>query len=113
MIFRRKERLASLYQQVISSFLEREIKVPGGILSVTRAELGDNLKALKIYFSVWPDEKERAVLKSLQDAKKELRVYLAREVKTKFVPEIQFLLDESEKKRIEVEALFKNLKKTQ
>ncbi len=111
MIPRRKERLSSFYQQIIASFLEREIKVAGGILSVTRVEVGDDLKTLKIYFSVWPDEKEKGVLKSLQDAKKELRAYLAQTVRTKFVPELQFLLDESEKKRIEVEALFKNLKK--
>ncbi|MDP3784595.1 MAG: 30S ribosome-binding factor RbfA [bacterium] len=111
MIPRRQERLSSLYQQIVASFLEREIKVAGGILSVTRVELGDNLKVLKIYFSVWPDERERDVLKSVESLKKELRAHLAQRVATKFAPELKFELDSSEKKRIEVEALFKNLKK--
>ncbi len=110
MTSRRRERLASLYQQVISSFLERKVKIAEGIFSVTKVEVGDNLRELTIYFSAWPDEKAAGVLKSLQGASRELRAHLADKVKTKFAPELEFKLDESEKRRMEIEALLKKTK---
>jgi len=104
---RRQERLASLYQEIISLFLEKEVKVEGGMFAVTKVEVGDDLKNLKICFSVWPDEKEKDVLESLGDLKKELRRHLADNVEVKFVPEIEFVLDDSEKKRLKIDELLK------
>ena len=110
MSFHRQEKLASIYQEVVSVFLERELKVQDGIFSVTGVEVGEKLDRVKIYFSVWPDREEKNVLKSLEDLKKELRAHLAEKVKTKFVPEIEFRLDESEKRRLEIEKLLKKNK---
>ncbi len=106
----RQEKLASFYREIISLFLEREINLEGGIFAITGVEVADDTKYLKIYFSVWPDIKEKDVLKSLKDLKKELRLHLADKVKTKFVPELKFVLDESEKKRLKIESILKKAK---
>ncbi len=106
---RRQEKLASIYQEVISLFLEREIKIEGGLFSVTTVNISDDLKALKIHFSVWPDTKEKDVIESLEKIKRELRGHLAEKVKTKFVPTLEFVLDESTKMQVEIENLLKKI----
>lgn len=110
MSLRRQEKLSAIYKKAANNFLQREINIEGVILSLTRVELSDKSDFLKIYFSVWPDQKEKDVLKFLEGSKKELRRELAEEIKTKFVPEIEFLLDESERKRLHIEELLKKVK---
>lgn len=101
----RKEKLAELYKRVATEFLQKNISAPDSVLSITNVDLSEKISRLKIYFSVWPDQKERDVIKSLKDLKKALRAELGEKISTKFVPEIEFVLDESEKKRIRVEKL--------
>lgn len=105
MISRRQEKLASLYQRLVSEYLERELSLEKIIVSITGVRLSEKLSEMKIYFSVWPDEGAADVLKSLGRLKRGLRRHLAGKVKTKFAPEISFHLDESEKKRLAIEEL--------
>ena len=107
MISRRNKRLSSLYREIVSSFLERELRVPGALMAVVNVEVADSLERVTIDVSVWPDEKEREVFQELGRLKKELRLHLAERVKIKFAPKITFVLDESEKKRIAIERLLK------
>ena len=104
---RRSEKLSELYKRATTSFLKENIKLEDAIFSVTGVELSDKLNRLKIYFSVWPDQKERDVIKSLESLKGLLRKDLGDNIKTKFVPEISFVLDDSEKKRLRIEELLK------
>ena len=87
------------------SYIQKNVNLEGAVFSVTAAELSDKLSRLKIFFSVWPDHKEADMVKSLEGAKKALRKFLAEKIKTKFVPDIEFVLDESERKRIKIEEL--------
>ena len=105
MSLHRKEKLAELYKRAAGAFLATRVKVEDSIFSVTMTELTDKLDRLKIYFAVWPDDKERDVLKSLEKTRGELRKHLAEEIRTKFVPEIEFIVDDSEKKRLRFEEL--------
>ena len=107
---RRQERLAALYQKTIASYLQRELRLEKGIAVVTKAELSKKLDHLRIYYSVWPDQEEKNVLKSLENLKPELKLHLADKVKTKFLPEMEFRLDESEKKWLKIEDLLKKTK---
>ena len=104
---RRRERLEEIYRRTVSAFLQRRLNSEGAVFSVTRAELSEKLDYLRIYFSLWPDQKEKDMLESLESLKRELRKELAREIKTKFVPEIEFFLDDSEKRRLKIEELLK------
>ncbi len=101
----RKEKLAELYRRVATEFLQKNIPATDFILGITNIDIFDKLSRLKIYFSVWPDQKEKDVIKSLEGLKKELRAEVGEKVKTKFVPEVEFILDESEKKRLKIEKL--------
>ncbi|OGF51715.1 hypothetical protein A3I27_04815 [Candidatus Giovannonibacteria bacterium RIFCSPLOWO2_02_FULL_43_11b] len=103
----RKEKLAELYKRATTEFLQKNIFASDFVLSITNIDFSDKISRLRIYFSVWPDQKEKDVIKSLKSLKRELRVEIGERVKTKFVPEIEFILDESEKKRIHIEELLK------
>lgn len=107
MIPRRKARLSALYHKVVSFFLERELSLAGAFVTVTKVEVTDNLEQLTVYVSIWPDEKEGEVLRELGRLRRKLRLHLAEKVKAKFAPQIEFALDESEKKRIAFEELLK------
>lgn len=101
----RKEKLEELYKRTATNFLQKNLPAIDFIFGITNVDLSDKLSRVRIYFSVWPDQKEKDVIKSLKDLKKELRAELGEKIKTKFVPEIEFALDESEKKRIHIEQL--------
>ena len=107
---RRQEKLSSLYQKLISEWIQRNLDVDKVVFAVTNAIISDDLRHLKVYFSVWPDTKANLVLKSLEKFTHELRTHLAEIVKAKFVPEVQFILDESEKNRLKIEGLLKKSK---
>ncbi|MBI2024015.1 30S ribosome-binding factor RbfA [Candidatus Giovannonibacteria bacterium] len=102
---RRIDKLKELYKRASTEFIQKHTEAEGFILSITNAELSDKLNRLKIFFSVWPDQKEKDVLKSLESLKGGLRKELGERVKTKFVPQIEFVPDDSEKKRLRIEEL--------
>ncbi|MEK9166619.1 MAG: ribosome-binding factor A [Patescibacteria group bacterium] len=104
---RRQERLAELYRKSASEFFREHIGGEGTIASVTNVEVKDGLREIIVYYSVWPDEKERDIKKAIEAQKGVFRDRISREVRTKFVPEIRFLLDEGEKKRAGIERLLK------
>lgn len=104
---RRKEKLTEIYKRAANSFIQDSVKFENTIVSVTNVELSDKLNHLKIFFSVFPDDKEAAVIKALKGLKGGLRGALAEEVRTKFVPEIDYVLDESDKKWLKIDELLK------
>ena len=107
---RRQEKLNSLYQKIISEFMERRLRLKQGIFTVTKVQISERGERLKVYFSVWPDAQEKNVLKFLGASLNELRSHLAGIIDAKFVPEPEFLLDDSEKKRRKIETLLKKMK---
>ena len=107
---RRQEKLNSLYQKIISEFMERRLRLKQGIFTVTKVQISERGERLKVYFSVWPDAQEKNVLKFLRENMSELRSHLAGKIDAKFVPELEFLLDDSEKKRRKIETLLKKMK---
>src|SRR3989344_8741853 len=105
----KKEKLESLYQEIVSKFLLREALIPGALFALTKVEISENLNRLIVYVSIWPDEKEKNVLESFEKLKGSLRAHVGDKINPKFIPEIIFRLDDSEKKRLEIEKIFKKI----
>ena len=104
---RRQEQLGVLYQKIASEFFQEHISLEEIVASVTRVEVKDGLREIVIYYSVWPDAKEKPVARRLMELKGALRDQVGQETNTKFVPDIRFRLDESEKRRMGIERLLK------
>ena len=95
---RRRERLSSLIEQIVSELLQRQIKDPRvhGLVSVARVEVSPDISHAKIYVSVMGTEEERQeTVRALEHARGFLRSRLGDELTIRHVPELQFVLDRS------------------
>jgi ribosome-binding factor A len=109
---RRRERLASLIEQVLSEVIRNELKDPrvAGLPSITRVELTADARIAKVYVSVMGSEDERrATFQALEHATGFLRTRLGEEMTIRHVPELHFVLDRSIERGDRVLALLHSL----
>ncbi|MGH2355155.1 MAG: 30S ribosome-binding factor RbfA [Chloroflexota bacterium] len=95
---RRRERLASVIEEVVSELLQREIRDPrvAGLTSITRVEVTSDVRFAKIFVSVMGTEAERqATMRALERATGFIRSKLGEELTIRHVPAITFQLDRS------------------
>ncbi len=94
----RVERVNSLIQRELADLLRKEIKDPrlSGMISITQVETAPDLKYAKVYVSSLGGlaEKEE-VLANLRRAAGFFRSELARNLKMRYTPELDFRWDES------------------
>lgn len=93
----RQEKVRELLRVEISEILRREFKDPRlGFVTITDVEVTADLKHAKVFVSVMGSEQERrdnmAILKKAEHF---IRQALARRVKMKTLPEVDFRLDTS------------------
>jgi ribosome-binding factor A len=95
---RRRERLASIIEEVVSELLQREIQDPrvSGMTTITRVEVTADVRQAKIFVSVMGDEAARRdTLRALEHAAGFIRSKLGEELTIRHVPAITFQLDRS------------------
>jgi ribosome-binding factor A len=95
----RQEKLNSLIRQELSELLRLEVKNPRlatGLISITEVEIAQDLKYAKVFISSLGGLEEKdSVLASLRSAGGFLRGELARNLRMRVVPELDFQWDES------------------
>jgi ribosome-binding factor A len=94
----RIERVNRLIRQEISELLQRQIKDPrlGGLVSITEVATSPDLKYAKVFVSGMCDEEERKeTLSGLAAASGFLRNELARRLRLRHIPELDFRWDDS------------------
>jgi ribosome-binding factor A len=86
--YKRSERVAHEVFRILSEALLFEVKDPRvqGV-TIIRVDITDDLRFAKVYYEATKDES----VKGLESAKGFLRSVVARELKIKFVPEIEFV----------------------
>ncbi len=100
---RRLERINALLRNIAGAFAEAEICLPETIVTITRAETTGDLRRAKIFFSVFPEEKEKEVCSLLKKKCRDLRDCVKAQVKMRTLPVISFEIDRAAKieRRIE------------
>jgi ribosome-binding factor A len=109
---RRRERLASVIEEVVSELLQREIRDPrvGAMTSITRVEVSADVRQAKIYVSVMGDEAtRRETMRALEHATGFIRTKLGEELTIRHVPAITFQLDRSIEQGDQVLALINKM----
>jgi len=95
----RDERLSSEFRKVIYEIINTRVKDPDitEIFSITRADVNSDLKNAKIYVSIFSadSEKKKKNFKAIENHAGFIRRELAHTMRTRTVPEIKFLLDDS------------------
>ncbi len=98
----RQEKFNSLLKNLISSFLCKELD-KNCVMTITRVETPKDFKTAKIFISIFPENREKEIMKFLKSKAGDLRRYIGSQIKTKFLPFLEFEIDEGNKnvKRIE------------
>lgn len=91
--YKRSDRLSQEIQRIIAEAIRFKTRDPRlKDVTVLRVELSNDLKLARIYFSAFDHEEE--ALKGLEHAKGYLRTILAKELRIKFTPDIEFKIEE-------------------
>lgn len=100
----RSERLTEYVKEHISEFIARESN-HSSLITVTRVNLDKTLKSGQVLISVYPEDKEEEVLNFLKRRRSDVRQYLKKNVRTRVIPFIDFLIDKGEKNRQRIDEL--------
>ncbi len=81
------------------------------MVSITVVRMSSDLSVAKIYLSIFPNEKNKEVLKSLNDAKSRIRHLLGQKTKgqMRVIPELIFYFDDSAAYFEKIDGVLKNL----
>ncbi len=97
----KRARLEKLLMEEIASLVLRELKDPRlADIVITYVELSQDMKKAKVYFTTLQEGKEEEAESALNHASSYIRSQLAKSLKLKRIPELEFLFDK-ELKRME------------
>ncbi len=93
----RTERVASLIKEEIGAILVREYNDGSwGFTTVTGVKITPDLKIARVYFSIFGTPEVRAAtMAKLEEEKSHIRGLMGSHVRLKFVPSLEFYLDET------------------
>ena len=113
MDYKRSDRVGDLLLELISQLLTKEVSDPRiGPITLTGAEVSKDLRHARIFFSLLGDERRRTeALSGLKSATGFIRAKIAKELKLRFVPTIEFVFDETQDQAQRIEDLLKQVKK--
>lgn len=104
----RKDRIASLISREISRIIEHDIKDPRlGMVTITTVDVTNDLKLATVYFSSLTNKQEG--LETLNRAKGYIKSALARRVRMKYMPDIEFRIDNSYEYGQKIDTLLENI----
>ncbi len=112
MDYKRSDRVADLLLELVSQLLTKEVSDPRiGPVTLTGVEVSKDLRHARIYFSLLARNERRAeVLSGLRSATGFIRAKIAKELKLRFVPTIEFVYDETQDHAQRIEDLLRQVK---
>ncbi len=113
MDYKRSDRVGDLLLELISQLLTKEVSDPRiGPVTLTGAEVSKDLRHARIYFNLLGDGKRRGeVLSGLKSATGFIRAKIAKELKLRFVPTIEFVHDDTQDQARRIDDLLQQVKK--
>lgn len=109
---RRQKRVASLLKEELSRLLiELFQDSSSGIITITRVEVSKDLKAARVYLSLYGYEKKEKILDFLEKRKGFLRKSVASKTKLKYNPLLIFSLDPTEDYQEQIDKIIEDIRK--
>ncbi len=110
----RPSRVADQLRAEITDLLAREVHDPGiGFVTITHAKVSPDLQVARVYYTALGDEKARRDTgRALQRAVPFLRRHIARRLRLKRVPELEFLFDETIERGDRIEQILQEITAT-
>ena len=106
--FSRSQRMAEQIRRDLSELVSRELKDPRmGFLSFTAVKLSRDLSDAVIYCSVLEEDKRQETLETLSRATGYLRTELSKRFRSRTVPKLKFVNDDSVLRGEKMESLIR------
>lgn len=110
--YKRSQRVSDLLREEIAEIIMRRLKDPRlGFVTVTGVDITEDLKIARVFVSVLKEEEKEATLDILNSAKSFIRSEVAKRVRMKTIPAIEFRIDESIEYGARIDKLLKEIKK--
>jgi ribosome-binding factor A len=108
---RKKKIESEIIKTIAKLIVSGKMKDPRiGIVSVHRAELSNDMAAVKVWVTSYCDEKgKRNLLNALRTARGFFQHFIAKELQLRLTPKVLFLWDDDYIKSLEVNSLIDNL----
>lgn len=106
----RMRRVNELLREVVADEVAR-LKDPGlGFVTITGVDTSPDLRAARVYYSVLGDANQhKETAAALERASSRIRAATGGQVRMKYLPRIEFELDESIERGVRMEALLRQL----
>lgn len=108
---KRSERVGDLILELVSQMLSREINDPRvGVVTLTGAKVTGDLKHARVYFTILGEgQPKEEVLSGLKSATGFIRGKMARELKLRYAPSLEFIHDETHATAQRIEKLLRQV----
>jgi ribosome-binding factor A len=108
--YKRSQRLNILLREEIADIIMRRVKDPRlGFVTITDVSLSEDLKIARVYVSVLNSDERAIVIEILNGAKGLIRSEVAKRVRSKFIPTLEFWIDESIEQGFKIDKLLKEI----
>ncbi|MFA3782487.1 30S ribosome-binding factor RbfA [Melioribacteraceae bacterium 4301-Me] len=109
---RRVSRVASLIKEELSLIFLHKIQDPQlGVITITNVKVSADLRYAKVYISVYDKKNRNALLDKVDELKSMIRTELAHRITIRFVPELNFFIDDTNDYVERIEDIFKEIHK--
>jgi len=106
----RVDKIEHLIKEEISLIFLYKMQDPAlSLLTITNVKVSPDLKSAKIYLSVFEKEKRAVVLEKVKSLTGYIRSELAHRIRIKFVPELNFYIDDTIDYVEKIEGLIKKI----
>lgn len=111
--YTRAERLGDQIKSILGDvFLNKVFLKDTGLLTITKVNLSPDLKNVKIFVSFIDNKLTKdEIMNELNFNKKNIRYHMAKELHTKYVPEIHFHYDNTFENASRIDELLRRLEK--
>ena len=104
----RDQKLKDVIREAAAEFLQRESNYTS-ILTVTDVSLSDRGNQSIIFFTVLPEDKEKAALDFVKRKRAEFREFFKNKARMRALPFFDFEIDKGEKNRQKIDEIARNV----
>jgi ribosome-binding factor A len=108
--YKRSQRLNILLREEIADIIMKRVKDPRlGFVTVTDVSHSEDLNIARVYVSVLNSDERAVAIEILNGAKGLIRSEVAKRVRSKFIPTLEFWIDESIEQGFKIDKLLKEI----
>jgi ribosome-binding factor A len=109
--YKRSQRVGDLIREEVADIIMYRLKDPRiGFVTVTGVDMAPDMKSARVYVSVLKEEDRELTLEILNSSKSFMRSLLAKRLRMKFIPTIEFRFDTSIEYGYKIDKLLKEIK---